>query len=143
MYEDTVRLLDECDAGIKMAVAAIDDVLPSVESPRMFSQLNRSRESHLALQEQAHEQLQALRASGKDPGTMARAMSWMKTNARLMVNPGDASVADLIVGGCNMGIKSLHKYQNQYRTADESSKSVADRLIRLEAELAAEMYPYL
>ena len=143
MHEDTVRLLDECDAGIKMAVSAIDDVLPSVESPRLFSQLNRSREAHLALQEQAHDQLHALRASGKEPPSMTRAMSWMKTNARLMVKPGDASVADLIVGGCNMGIKSLHKYQNQYRAADADSKSVADRLISLEAELAAEMYPYL
>ena len=143
MERDTIELLSECDAGIGMAVAAIDDVLPSVEDPKLFCSLSENRDAHLELQEQTRAQLDSLHAPGKAPNAMARAMSWMKTNARLAVKPGDASVADLIIGGCNMGIKSLHKYQNQYAAADAPSRALADSLIGLEAELAQELYPYL
>ena len=30
--QDTIKLLRECDAGVKMGVASIDDVLPHVKS---------------------------------------------------------------------------------------------------------------
>ena len=45
--------------------------------------------------------------------------------------------------GCNMGVKSLHRYLNQYRVADEASKGVARRLIGLEERLTAGIRQYL
>ncbi len=46
----------------------------------------------------------------------------------------DATVADLITDGCNMGVKSLNRYLNRYAAADEKAKTVA-KLIRLEEKL--------
>lgn len=143
MNHDTIRLLGECDAGIQMAISAIDEVLPSVEDQHLRRTLHMSRTAHKDLRNQTHDLLKTYRASGKNPSAMAKSMSWLKTNARLAVKPGDPSVADLVVSGCNMGIKNLHKYQNQYAAANESSKSIADRLIGLEADLANSLYPYL
>ena len=45
--------------------------------------------------------------------------------------------------GCNMGVKSLAKYLNQYKAADENSKDIAKRLIHLEATLAQDIRCYL
>lgn len=143
MNKDTIRLLGECDAGIRMAVQAIDDVMPSVDSRRMLHSLAKSRAAHLRLQAEAHEQLHALGADGKAPNPMASVMSRIKTGARLAIQPDDGTVADLVIGGCNMGVKSLHKYRNRYLGADGDSRELAAGLIALETELAEELYPYL
>ena len=58
---------------------------------------------------------------------MAKGMSWIKTNVKLSVNESDNAVADLITDGCNMGIKTLNKYLNQYEAADEKSKNLAKK----------------
>jgi hypothetical protein len=45
-------------------------------------------------------------------------MSWMKTNMKLSMEDSDATIADLMTDGCNMGVKSLNRYLNQYKAAD-------------------------
>ena len=55
----------------------------------------------------------------------------------------DATVADLMTDGCNMGVKSLSRYLNQYKAADEQSKNIAKRLIQLEEGLSVNMRSYL
>lgn len=52
-------------------------------------------------------------------------------------------MADLITDGCNMGVKSLSRYLNQYKAADERSKDLAKRLIHMEEQLAVDVRPYL
>lgn len=143
MNHDTIRLLGECDAGVQMAISAIDEVLPSVGDSHLRHTLHLSRSAHQDLRDRTHNLLKAHAASGKNPSAMAKSMSWLKTNAKLTFQPGDSTVADLVVSGCQTGIKNLHKYQNQYHAADESSKNVADELIGLEADLANSLYPYL
>ena len=50
---------------------------------------------------------------------------------KLALHDSDAEIADLMTEGCNMGVKSLSKYLNQYAAADEASKGMARRLIVL------------
>jgi hypothetical protein len=42
-----------------------------------------------------------------------------------------------------MGVKSLNRYLNQYKAADEFSKDIAKRLINLEEKLAVDIRSYL
>ena len=70
-------------------------------------------------------------------------MSWLKTNMKLTMNESDGTIADLITDGCNMGVKSLSRYLNQYAAADEVSKDIAKRLINLEGQLAIDLRDYL
>ena len=70
-------------------------------------------------------------------------MKYMKTEMKLMMDSSDATVADLMTDGCNMGVKSLCRYLNQYEAADENSKDIAKRLIHLEQSLASDMQSYL
>ena len=143
MQNDTVRLLSQCDAGISMALSAIDEVLPAAEDPHLRKTLHMSKAAHQNLQTRTRQLLTEHHAPGKSPNPMAKAMNWLKTNTSLAFRPGDGTVADLVVSGCNMGVKNLYRYQNQYRGADCPSKNVADELIGLEADLANSLYPYL
>ena len=45
--------------------------------------------------------------------------------------------------GCNMGVKSLSRYLNQYAAADEVSKDITKRRIKLEEQLAVDMRQFL
>jgi hypothetical protein len=59
------------------------------------------------------------------------------------MHESDHTIADLMTDGCDMGVKSLSKYLNQYKAADEASKDIAKRLIALEESLGKEIRGYL
>ena len=80
---------------------------------------------------------------GKAPNPMAKGMSWVKTNVMLGMKDTDATVADLMTDGCNMGVKSLNKYLNQYAAADEKSKDITKRLVDLEHQLTIDIRGWL
>ena len=141
--QDTIKLLRECDAGIKMGVASIEDVLGHVSSDKMEQKLTQCKDSHEQLQMELQQLLGKYGDEGKNPNPIAKGMSWMKTNVKLGLEDSDATVADLMTDGCNMGVKSLSRYLNQYKAADEISKNITKRLIHLEQQLAQDLQPYL
>ena len=55
----------------------------------------------------------------------------------------DQTIAGLITDGCDMGIKSLSRYLNQYAAAEEKARDMARQLIAQEEELRLEVRPYL
>ncbi len=141
--QDTVKLLRECDAGVKMGIASIKDVLDNVRSEKMKRLLSDCKTAHEDLGNQVQTLLDKYEDDGKDPNPIAKSMSWMKTNMKLTMDESDATVADLITDGCNMGVKSLNRYLNQYAAADEVSKDITKRLINLEEKLAIDLRDYL
>ena len=141
--QDTVRLLRECDAGVKMGIASLDDVMGQAHDEKLRRCLTECRSKHEALDGEIQNQLDRCQDKGKEPAPLAKGMSWMKTNIKLGLDNSDQTIADLITDGCNMGVKSLRKYLNQYKAADENSKNVAKRLIDLEEKLARDMHAYL
>ena len=101
------------------------------------------KEGHEKLQKEIQMLLEKYHDTGKNPNPMAQSMSWIKTNVKLAMEDTDATVADLMTDGCNMGVKSLSRYLNQYKAADEQSKNIAKRLIQLEEGLSVNMRSYL
>lgn len=140
---DTIKLLRECDAGIKMGVKSIDDVLDRVKNPDLQQLLNACKDEHDKLDKELQQLLGQYEDEGKDPNFMAEQMAKIKTEMKLQMNETDHTIADLITDGCNMGVKSLNKYLNQYAAADEKSKDITKRLINLEGQLALDIRKFL
>ena len=140
---DTVKLLRECDAGAKMGVSSIDDVMEYVKDEELKRKLKSCKQEHEKLNEEIQSALCRFRDDGKEPAAIAKSMSWLKTNVKLAVNESDETVADLMTDGCDMGVKSLSKYLNKYKAADEDSKDIAKRLINIEERLAVDIRKYL
>ena len=107
---DTTKLLRECDAGTKMVISSINEILEKVEDTKLSEILTKSRNAH---------------------------------DVKMGIDESDKTVANLITDGCNMGIKSLNKYLNQYAMADVISKKITEKLIRLEENLRKELSTYL
>ena len=140
---DTIRLLRECDAGIKMGISSIEEVIEYTGDKNLRERLQRSVSEHEEIKKDLQKLLDIYHDEGKEPNVMAKGMSWIKTNVKLAINESDNVIADLITDGCGMGVKSLSKYLNQYEGADEKSKDLAKKLIKAEEKLGNDMREYL
>ena len=140
---DTIELLRECNVGIKMGVTCIEEVIDNVENEDFRHLLHASMEEHKRLGSETHELLNEYDESGKEPSSMAKAMTWMKSNLMISMNDTDNTVAGLVTEGCNMGVKTLNKYLNQYEAAEEKAKDIAKKLINMEERLVVNIRQYL
>jgi hypothetical protein len=143
MNKDTVNLLKECNAGIKMGDNAIKKVLPRVKSKELKHVLEACRNTHANLGDRTHELLKKGGADTKPPHAIASVMSDVKINMKMMIDPTDSAIADVMTDGCNMGVKSLSRYLNQYKDADNRSKEIAKELIASEEYLSTSMRKHL
>ena len=143
IQEDTIKLLRECNAGIKMGVDSIDEILDETTDRMLIKMLRETMDEHKRLGSETHRLLNRYGDEGKDPNPLAKSMSWIKTNVMMAVDAGDNTIADLITDGCNMGVKSLSRYLNKYEAADEESKNIAKQLIACESDLAQGLRTYL
>ena len=140
---DTINLLRECDAGAKMGITSIKEVLDCVKSEAFRSILQNSKRDHEELADEIEQELRRFQDEGKDPNPFVEAMASIKTNVMIGLHDDDNTIADLMTDGCNMGVKSLNRYLNQYKAADEKAKDIAKRLIHLEEGLAIDMRDFL
>ena len=124
-------------------VASIDNVLDRVRSEDLKQYLTECQAEHKKLEEEMEALLSKYHDDGKDPNPIAKGMSWMKTNMKMEMDNSDQTIAGLMTDGCNMGVKSLNQYLNQYKAADEVSKDIAKRLINLEEQLVVDIRRFL
>ena len=143
MNNDSLNLLKECNAGIKMGSNAIKKVLPKVKSEHLRRTLEECNSTHAELGDKTHSMLLSAGADTKPPHAIASIMSDMKISMKLMMRESDTQVAELMTDGCNMGVKSLSRYLNKYGKASERSKEIARQLIDSEDHLAEELRSYL
>lgn len=141
--KDSIHLLKECDAGTKMGISSIEDVLGRIKDQKLHDILSESRSHHKKLEDDLQTLLNDYHSEEKEPGKMAKGMSWLKTNMKMTMDNSDSTIADLMTDGCNMGIKSLQKYLNQYPNANEKVKELCFRLIDIEEQLRDSMKNYL
>lgn len=129
---DTIELLRECDAGIRMGIATIDEVKEHIRSAEFSETLDGYRREYVACQDEIDGLLRAYNDEGKEPNPLAKGMAMLKTDVTMAMKRSDEAIADLLTDGCNMGVKSLNKYLNDYGAADERAKGLACRLIELQ-----------
>ena len=140
---DTIELLRECDAGIQMGISVINEVKDHAANSDFKTKLDDYQREYAQLQNEIQGILHDYHDEGKDPNPLAKGMAWLKTNITMAVKESDATIADLITDGCNMGIKSLNKYLNQYKAADGRSQDFAKRLIELQDRQLKEIRRFL
>jgi hypothetical protein len=126
-----------------MGISSIEDVVSDVENRNFREMLDECRRRHEVLSIEVGALLDEHSDAGKSPNPMAKGMSYIKTNMKMMLTPSDETIADLMTDGCNMGVKSLGKYLNQYKSADEKSREIAKNLITLESNLCTDLRQYL
>ena len=143
LKHDTVRLLRECDAGIDMAIFAIDATVESVQNRSLRRELTVCRQQHIKQKAEIEELLHSAHDDSKSIPSIAKALAWIKIKWRMVINPSDHTVAEMIIRGCNMGIESLSKYLDQYPAAADEAKRLTTELIERELQTSDELRCFL
>lgn len=143
MSNDTVKLLRECNAGCKSATNSMEQVLRYLDNEDLKILIDEYNDKHIKLGDECHQMLNELDEEEKDPDKMAKTFSWISTEVKLMMDDNSQKIAELMIDGCNLGIKSLSKYINQYKNASNESVDLAKRLIKIEQEFMNELLKYL
>ena len=107
--QDTIKLLNECNAGIKMAVESLDEVINKAKNEKLITLLKNSLEEHKKLGNLTHQKLNEFHDKDKEPSTIAKAMSWMSTNLKLLTGDVDEKIADIIIPNEIQGTLSAGK----------------------------------
>ena len=141
--QDTIRLLRECDKGIKMGISSIEDVYGYAKDEKMKNALYECKVKHERIRAEIEGMLDKYGDEGKNPNPMVKGMSWLKTNMKLAMKESDATIASLMTDGCNMGVKSLSRFLNEYEAAEEKAKDIAKKLISQESDLSVQMRDFL
>ena len=141
--DDTIKLLNECNAGVKMGVQGIKEVIDHAQDKELLNILVKYLDDHQKLGDKTHKYLNKFHDDGKEPNAMASAMSWVKINFKLLQGNVDEQIADVMVDGCNMGIKSISRYLNKYPAASQEIKNLVHYIIELEENFALDLRKFL
>ena len=143
MIDDTKKLLKECNAGCKSATNSIEQVMEFVKDSKLKNMLEDYNKKHIDIGDKCHELLNNINEDEKDPKTIAKTMAWFGTEIKLMLDNTNSEIADLLIDGCNMGIKSLNKYINSYPSASSDVVNLTKKLIEIEENMRQDLYYYL
>ena len=142
MREDTIHLLEDCTAGIEMAVSTMDGLMQDIKDRALRQKLRESMQDHQHLRKQTVSMLRQYGAQAKQPNPMVKSMAWLKTNTRMALGGDDTTAAYLVADGCDMGVKSLSRSRNRYPMANQAAIELAQELIRCEEQLSAGLRPF-
>ncbi|MGE5627927.1 MAG: hypothetical protein ACM3X7_07390 [Solirubrobacterales bacterium] len=143
MNEDTINLLKECNAGCKYAVNSMAQVLPHIENHKLKAVIHEYNDKHTIIGNLSHEMLNEYQGEEMDPKLSGKTFSWISTEMKLMMNNDTHEIANIMIDGCNMGIKSISEYINKYKTASKESLDLAKKLVKIEQEFMNELLGYL
>ncbi len=140
---DTVQLLQQTGKGLHMALFSFDDLLESVRNPALRKVLEESRDDHKRLLNENSNSLKGHWENDKDIGMMTKAMAHLSADMKLDMEDSDRVIANIITKGCDTGMRNLHKYINQYASADLAAVDTANKLIDIENNLKDNLTMYL
>ena len=141
--QDTVELLKECDAGCKMAIDSMEQISKYVSDDKLKTVIQKYNGAHIKMEEDIHRLLNMIGEEDKDPNPIAKASSWIQSEVKMMMNCDAKQAAHILTDGCNMGVKSLCKYKNQYKAAEEKSVQICDKLCDLETKMTYDLREFL
>lgn len=133
---DSIQLLQECNSGSKMAVSSIRNVLDDIKEEKLKRILENYIHKHEEYGEELHALLSANGVSAEEPKASAKTMAKVVTEVKLLADRSAAQIANIMIDGCNMGVKSISKYQNLYKNADQESIEISEELVKIEQHMA-------
>nr|WP_074079637.1 MULTISPECIES: hypothetical protein [Terrisporobacter] len=126
-----------------MGIDGINSVIEKVDDKKLLFILEKYLKDHEKLEEKIEKELKKFNDDEKEPNPLAKAMSWAKVNMKLIKGEHDKTIADLMTEGCNMGIKSICRYMNEYDSAMESIKGLCYDLVEIEENFSKDLRSFL
>ena len=137
---DNQRLLRESAMGLRCACESIAIAKKYARDKKMRDTLSKYLTEHRSLYERAR----TLLGQSYPKGTaMPLLMTKVHTGISLSLRNDSPRVADLMLNGCNMGMKSVASAKNKNPAATAEAITVANEIIRTEEAMHREMLKFV
>lgn len=143
MNESSIKLLKECNSGCKNATDSMEQIMPYIKEEKLKKLVDDYNKKHVKIGDECHEILNENGEDEKDPAKVSKAMAWFGTEIKLAFDDSSEKIADMLVDGCNMGIKGLSKNYNKYSDADSKTRNLVFELINIEQDFMNELLAFL
>ena len=143
MEEQTLKVLEECSSGCKMAIESMHQIREYVKNEKLAGVIEDASQKHCKLEERASRELLRHGQCGKAPGKAAETFSWLTTEIKMMIRDDSRQIAKIMMNGCNMGIQSMMAVINDNPEADRESLDIARDIVKAEEDFMEELKPFL
>ena len=140
---DDIELLKQCDSGVKMGIDGIKGVIDNAFDDGLKDILENYEEEHIKILNVIGEKLKKSGMDVKEPHPIAKMNLKFVTDIKMAMNDSDERIANIMMDGCNMGIKSVSMYMNQYAGASKETKDIANSIVTLEQNFMNDLRKYL
>ena len=143
MNEDGIKLLRECNSGCKNATDSMEQILPYIGDSGLKKLVEDYNRKHIKIGDECQKLLNDHGEDEKDPPKVTKAMAWFGTELKLAFDDSSEKISDMLVDGCNMGIKGLSKNYNRYSKAESEVRDIVFELINIEQDFMNELLAFL
>lgn len=140
---DTARLLKESCRGCKYATESITIASDYAKDRKIKNLLDSYNSTHQHIKQKMQKEIHEAGLKEASHPSMPALMTKLHMNVSLSINPSSEKIADLMINGCSMGMKSISRLKNKHPHASAEAKALADELIRTEQDMIADMLPFL
>lgn len=141
--ESDVSLLNETHINSRMAISAIETVLPKVYDEDLSYDLNLQRKKYRQIEHKAKQKLDELGEMPITEGIVNRAVLWSSIQMNTIMNNSTSHIAQLMINESSKGITDMMKTIKRQKNVGKFSSEIADELIDFEDKNIERLKNYL
>lgn len=143
MNSATYEILKECSNGCKMALNSIEQLTIYLKNQDMQNLFCKYKEEYEQIEREASKLSSGKTEEEKMSEKVLETFAWFSAEMKLLFRDDHAKIAEMMIDGANMGIKSITEKRNHYPEAESESIALAKKFERLCERIIKDMKKYL
>ena len=129
----------------KMGSEAVTTVIGKTKDAHMREELTSQLESYYSFETAAKNKLLEMSADAKDPSMFSKLPTDLSIKMSTMMDNSNSKIAEIMIGGYNMGLLDLQKSINQAKSdgVPEEVMNIAESVVAFEQSSIEKMKNYL
>ena len=139
------ELLQAVYKNAKMGSDAVTEVIERTKDANLRNELTSQLESYYGFSMAAKNKLLEMNCEAKEPGMLSKLPAELSIKMSTMMDSSDSKIAEIMIGGYNMGIVDMQKNINKAKSegVHEEAMNIANGVMALETGSLEKMKKYL
>ena len=139
------ELMQAVYQNAKMDSDAVTTIIGKTKDAKLREELTSQLESYYGFETAAKNKLLEMSVEAKDPGMLSKLPADISIKMSTMMDSSNSKIAELMIGGYNMGIVDIQKSMNQAENegVSEDVMNIANGIMAFEEGSAEKMKKYL
>ena len=139
MDTSTYEILKECNSGCRMALNSIEQLAVYLKSQELQDLFCKYKEDYEKMEKESIRLSEGKLQEEKLSEKAAETFAWISAEVKMMLNDDSSKIAEMMIDGANMGIKSITEKLNRYPEAEKESISLAKKFEKTCEKLIQDM----